>query len=536
MLNCSGVFILVLTILNLIGDCYLCEMRSALVILFSFYFAHMCFAMLSTAEHRDTTYYFEEDFNDGDFKTNPAWKINAVSMCAPRAPKVQINDGVLCISQQNARTCGNWAQIIMDLDIPVNENTKIQFDVRPSYSTVDEGSGYKNEEFPIMIRVRMLNQMDEYLSIWFCYNYRGGKSYFYKDNVKLVFPDCKKDEWIRNEVFRFRNFFPDAKKIIELQVAAAGWDYKGCADNIKIFEEKGSFDQDFAHDLKPEAEITGNTKHEKAIEDYRENLRLAIMGNDTKAQVLWLNLIGETYFRQDKLDSAVVYLKRCIVANKFFVVNSTINPDQTIKSLKTLSRIYTFKSKYDSTLAVLNELQNFYLKLGDTSNFAEVLTDKAGLYQLMGDQEMAERCLNQIIDLDPLSEHEPATAKAFQMLGDIYLSDSLYRQALQSYQKALEIFNKSGDLNSTAVVYFDMGNMNLILGNYDLAIEDLNNCVEIARMRNLESLLSDVYLKFSELYDLKGETEIALSFYKRHSNTRNILFNKEKTRNWPNSM
>jgi len=505
-------------------------MKATIIILFSVLFAQICYSALPQPDNNDTIILFQENFNDGDFTSHPAWEINAVRMCAPNPPTLKVVDGVLCISQRNARTCGNWAQIIMNLDISVSDNTKIQFDVRPSHSTVDEGSGYKNEEFPIMIKLRMLNQTDEYLSIWFCYNYRGGKSYFYKDNVKLVFPECKKDEWIRNETFRFRKFFPDAKKIIELQVAAAGWDYKGCADNIKIFEEKDLFNQGFAPDLKPEAEITTNTRYEKAIEDYRENLRLAKLGNDTTAQVLWLHLIGETYFRQDKLDSAIVYLKRCIGTNKSYEVNNTINPDHTIKSLKTLSGIYTFKSQYDSTLSVLNELQHFYLKLGDTSNFAEVLTEKAGMYQLIGDQEMAERCLNQIIDLNPLSKHEPATAKAFQMLGDIYLSDSLYRQALQSYEKALEIFNKSGDLNSTAVVFFDMGNINLILGNYDLAIEDLNNCVEIARMRNLESLLSDVYLKFSELYDLKGETEIALSYYKRYSNTRNILFNKEKNR------
>jgi two-component sensor histidine kinase len=488
----------------------------------------MCFSLTPPAGNNDTIYHFEDNFNDGDFTSNPAWEINAVRMCAPNSPAIDVNDGVLCISQENARTCGNWAQIIKKLDIPISENTKIQFDVRPAYSTVDEGSGYKNEEFPIMIRLRMLNQVDEYLSIWFCYNYRGGKSYFYKDNVKLVFPNCAKDKWIRNEVFRIRNFFPDAKIITELQVASAGWDYMGYADNIRIFEDSDPLNRIFAPESQPENTIRNNSKHQKAIDDYQENLRLATLGNDKRAQAIWLNLIGETYFRQNMLDSAASYLNRCI---KTEVSEKSPDPKElsyTLKSLKTLSVIFTFRNQYDSTLAALNKLHAIYKGFEDTSNTAQVLNEKAELYHLMGDKELAVSNLNEIIDLDISTGQKAITAKAYQKLGDIYVGDSLYQHALQYYYKALEIYNKSGDLNSTAVVFFDISNINLILRNYDMAIEDLNSCLEIARMRNLESLLSDVYLKFSEVYDQKGQTEIALSYYKRYSNARDILFNKEK--------
>ena len=43
---------------------------------------------------------------------------------------------------------------------------------------------------------------------------------------------------------------------------------------------------------------------------------------------------------------------------------------------------------------------------------------------------------------------------------------------------------------------------------YDDAIENLNKSLETAEMRNLESLLSDIYLKLSEVYDEKSDKEI----------------------------
>ncbi len=84
--------------------------------------------------------------------------------------------------------------------------------------------------------------------------------------------------------------------------------------------------------------------------------------------------------------------------------------------------------------------------------------------------------------------------------------------------------------------FLDIGNVYFIMKEYDNAIENFNKSLETAKLRNLESLLSNIYLKLSEVYDEKGDKEIALSYFKLYSKTRIILFDKEKTRYWPSNM
>jgi two-component sensor histidine kinase len=450
-------------------------------------------------------------------------------MCAPQPARIAIVDGAVQISQSNARTCGNWAQLITELNIPVTDSTKIQFDVKPSYSSVDNGSGWRNEEYPISVRLILINQRNEYLDIWFCYNYRGGASFLYKDYIRLVFPYCDQDKWIRNEVFRLKDFFPDAKTILKLKIAGSGWDYKGYVDNVKIFnsEEISAIKMLDEPDWKPlDLYNTGKSRHEKAIEGYRENLRIATFGGDTISQAKWLQLIGEGYFQLNQFDSAIVYFNNSIIACKKGADPAYFY--SPVKSYIKLSKIYSLQSEYDSALFTLNKLSDIYQMAGNTTGIIFVLNEMAGIYSLNGDISKAKDCYMQVLQLNQTSENAILTAKTFQKLGDLSLMDKMYQKALDNYLKALDIFKKTGDLNSAAILFLDIGNIYFIMTEYDDAIESINKSLEVAKMRNLESLLSDIYLKFSEVYDEKGDKEIALRYYKLYSKTRTILFNKEK--------
>jgi len=519
---------------------YLCVMKSFALILVLYFFTCQFIsgeigdgfqAVKNLNNEGDTIVLFEENFSDSNFTTNPAWLPTIVQMCAPQPATIAIVNGVLKIQQQDARTCGNWAHLSMELNIPVSDSTKFQFDVKPAYSSVDDGAGWKNDEYPVSVRLKLVNQKDEFMDIWFCYNYRGGASYLYKDQIRLVFPYCDQDEWVRNEVYRIKDFFPDAKTIIELRIAGSGWDYEGYADNIKIYNnienvENKTYNEIIMDPFDPDT--ISKSRHEKAIEGYKENLRLARFGNDTLAQAMWMLSIGDGYFQLNEFESAIVYLNQTVDVCKQISIHHPRRNTYQAKSYFLLSRVFSLRNQYVIAQNILDELYDLYQSVNDTAGIIQALNEKAGIYNLSGNTILAEESFYKILNLSLETENSFITAKTYQKLGDLYLLDSLYTKALNNYLNALDIYKKVGDLNSTATLFFDIGNVYFMMKESGDAIDNLKKSLEIAKMRNLESLLGDIYLKLSEVYDDNGDKEIALSYFKLYSKTRTILFDKEK--------
>lgn len=488
------------------------------------------YTALNPAKPGDTIILFEENFNDGDFTNNPAWTPAVSQICAPEPAMIEVVDGVLRIYQKDARSCGTYASIVIELDIPVSDNTRIQFDVKPSYSTVDEGAGWTNREYPVTIILSLVNLKDEFLTIYFCYNYRGGESYYYKDHIRHVFPYCAQDVWIRNEVYRVKDFFPDAKTIVRFQIEGRGWDYESYADNIKIFDSKriiGAKSSDEPALETIDLDNAGKSRHDKAIENYRKNLRLATFTGDTISQIAWLCYIGEKHFQLLNYDSAMIYLKNAVIACKKNV-NPSIYPFQTNSYIK-ISKIYSIRNEYDSALLMLDTLSGIYQNANDTAGITFAHNERAGIYYLSGDIEKAVQCYREVLKLNKTPENTILVARTFQNLGDLYLHDNKYQIALESYLKAHTINMKIGDLNSVAVLLLDIGNVYFIMNKYDDAIENLNKSLESAKMRNLGSLLSDIYLKLSEIYLRKGDTALYYQYYSKYSTSKRLIINKDQT-------
>ena len=182
----------------------------------------------------ENTGLFIENFNDGDFTNNPEWTlVNDDDI--PGSVEIVDNDYAKFL-RTGAGGNGGGVYLENELDMNINDNTFVKFDVNPVFSDVGGGAGWTNNEYPINFYLYLLDDNGSDLTLRFCYNYRGGESLNESDYIRVAFPECEQDVWIRNEQFIIRDYFPQATTIDRILIGGNGWNFEGYIDNIEISE------------------------------------------------------------------------------------------------------------------------------------------------------------------------------------------------------------------------------------------------------------------------------------------------------------
>jgi hypothetical protein len=174
---------------------------------------------------------FSDDFDDGDFTNDPAWSVDNND---DLPGELDVIDDALQILRTNAGGNGGTTGISKTLNIPITQDTRVNYDVKATFSDVSGGAGFGDGEYPISVEVVLQRDDGSMARLRHAYNYRGGANKDEGDFIQIVFPDVEQDTWLRDESFRVREHFPEAETITELRIYGNGWNYEGWADNVSI--------------------------------------------------------------------------------------------------------------------------------------------------------------------------------------------------------------------------------------------------------------------------------------------------------------
>ena len=161
---------------------------------------------------------WSDDFDDGDYTNDPAWTERNFDD-APGTLEIAGSDDYLRIYRDVSGGNGGTTGVEIELSLYVSERTSVSFDVNPVHSNVVGGAGYHDSEYPIEVHLYLLDTSMNPLELLFCYNYRGGASLYEDDYVRVAFPDCEENEWLRQQSFRIREYFPQAAFVERIMLA-----------------------------------------------------------------------------------------------------------------------------------------------------------------------------------------------------------------------------------------------------------------------------------------------------------------------------
>ena len=173
---------------------------------------------------------WSDDFDDGDFTATPAWaEINDDD--APGIVEVTGDDRYVRFFRDAPSGNGGNISLVHDFCYNVTDSTAVEFDVNPVYAEI---CGWEGAEHPVEVTLHLRDDAGTDLYLRFCYNHVGGWSLYEQHYIRIVFPDCEQNVWLRGERFVVRDYFPQAASLVGIELAGRGWDFEGYIDNVLL--------------------------------------------------------------------------------------------------------------------------------------------------------------------------------------------------------------------------------------------------------------------------------------------------------------
>lgn len=213
------------------------------------------------------------------------------------------------------------------------------------------------------------------------------------------------------------------------------------------------------------------------------NKALAVLNNLSVDDYEVILLKLEVFVKLNSLEEAVELAD--------YVLKDADTEEDMCATCLDVSNIFMEQDHYDIALK--------YLTIGrrhSTGN-VELLSEMAFCLEKVGEVEKAIDVYNSIIDIDPYY------ADAWFNLGQVFLGQNRFRQALHAYEMCLTIDD------ADSLVWLQKGHAHFSLDEYQEAIECYQHCLSESKDK------WQLYLFLGECYDKLGDCDTAIAYNRK---------------------
>lgn len=244
----------------------------------------------------------------------------------------------------------------------------------------------------------------------------------------------------------------------------------------------------YANQAKQMAEVLLNKfPNKKDINESRENYAVAF------------NNIGFYYDNIGEPDSALICYNKAV--NIYKELN---NEEYLALAYSNMSEIHVALGALDSGLFYLEKAEYFSLKNKAYETLIAVYSHYISIFYSLGNHVKSIEYLNKTIEIQNAVNPSPEIiAHSYNSLAIIYMKDEEYDKAEEYMNK---IFEMEADLTQGSLTsyYFNMANLNEIMGDDKAMVENLNTSLKIAKEQDLKYDQAYVYVKMANIYKLKN--------------------------------
>lgn len=206
---------------------------------------------------------------------------------------------------------------------------------------------------------------------------------------------------------------------------------------------------------------------------------------------------GAYYHYNDQYNKAIQWYKKSLLCSRRINFH-----EQSASCLQNIGSAYDYLGKLDSSLVYFKKALIYARISKNKSNIAYVLTDLGFVYNNLGHVKKAIDCNLDALRLFQNLNDDEGIERTYLALGRIFDTQREYSKSILYYAKALEITNKTQNLNRKGILLNSLAASHLALKNYSRSKNFALQALVIAKENKFDAIQA-VSLS------LIGENEVA---------------------------
>ncbi|HHE37581.1 MAG TPA: tetratricopeptide repeat protein, partial [Candidatus Cloacimonetes bacterium] len=241
--------------------------------------------------------------------------------------------------------------------------------------------------------------------------------------------------------------------------------------------------------------------------------------------------LGYNYRNLGKYDEALVYLLSAVKTLKENkrILEKKDNRFEKIKfaeSLENIGIIYDKLKQIDKSREFFLRALHMYKELNYSFGIAKNLNN-LGVSYCNEDPHKSIEFYKKALNIIKKLNMKVQIALFTSNIGGVYEDLNQYDKALKYYNKALEITKETNNTKYIPYYLEFIGSVYLKKGKYDLAIKYIQQSLELSKKQNIQEQIKNNYQLLSEIYEKKKDYQTALFFYRKYSEQKDKILNKE---------
>lgn len=286
-------------------------------------------------------------------------------------------------------------------------------------------------------------------------------------------------------------------------------------------------------------------------------------GTDSLGLAAVYNTKGNISYYVSDFASALAYYERA-----YDIYSNSGNAAHTATQINNMALVFSEMSNFTEALEMYFEALKLQEKHDDQQGKVLTLRNIGIMYFNLENFDKAIEYYRQSLDISLLFHDDFGMAAAYSNIGNALGRQGKHADAHLYFEKALDIFEDKNDLNSMAIVYSQIGHYYNVSGDIETGLEFLTKSIAIHEQtgnllglayvllessmvqlrhgdpgKSLDDMLraKDIFLStgdvrmlayayesLGEYYDVMGDYQQALDYFKHHKQIKDSLFSVDK--------